>query len=114
MIMNFSCNDLFVKLLEIKEINLFNENEGYDGFRNLVTSNWIEFYLEFINFLVDRTSCKIKLANDLLFINKNKVNAVVRDIELVKRMYMEEANLICEIYFKINLVNKKEAFGTEL
>lgn len=44
MIINFTCNDLFLKLFEIKELNLFNENEGYDGFRNLVTSNWLEFY----------------------------------------------------------------------
>jgi hypothetical protein len=68
-LVTMSHNGLWLKLIDYVNPTLGDENEGFDAFRYLSATNWIEFCLAYINFYIDHSTSLVILPKNLLSLN---------------------------------------------
>lgn len=105
-------NELWVKLLGIESPGLHDENEGFDAFRSLSATNWIEFSLAYINFYIDHSTSLVILPKNLLTLNSMSRQSLIKDISLHKNQYLSGGNLMSEIYINFELIGGTEVLAT--
>ena len=104
-LMNIDCNSFFLKMVDVDSPNLNTEIEGFDAFKDLVTPNWIEFYQIYINFFVDFKENQLTLPSGILLINNPKKREWVKDVDLYKKVFVDQNNIYTEVFFKFNLIS---------
>ena len=95
-------NDLLAKFVGIKEPRLCNDDEGFEIFKLFVTENWIDFYLLFINFIIDANKKELVIESNLIKLYKagTSPNKHVKvKLALLKNQYLDGINIVNHIYF---------------